>query len=289
LYLAPFDDSDIDKYIRRRFPFWRNKERQKAKEIATKLPDLSVRPMLLAYIPELMLNAAPPRFTYELYALMINAWIRRESAWASTKALMEVSEELAVNLYVRRQERGMERIPENELEVIARAKNIPLRKWQITGRSLLNRDAFGNYKFAHRSIMEFLFVYRLLSRDKRCYNHELDDQMKKFMFDIFNAALPLPEPRPTVQQYYGHLLKRKIIVISNELIRSGVVKKHELSANNPSSRDFRFLFDLRYIGISSSEGVNGEIYIILPPTRYSDHMEIVLNNLRIQFFSTSQI
>jgi hypothetical protein len=33
-------------------------------------------------------------------------------------------------------------------------------------RSLLNRDAGGNFKFAHRSIMEYMVAERILRGDK---------------------------------------------------------------------------------------------------------------------------
>ncbi len=58
--------------------------------------------------------------------------------------------------------------------------------WKLTGKSLLNRDFNDNYKFAHRSIMEFLFVKQLLKMDKDCNWVKLTDQMILFIGEYLN-------------------------------------------------------------------------------------------------------
>jgi len=63
----------------------------------------------------------------------------------------------------------------------------------MRGRSLLNRDAEGNYKFAHRSIMEYLFVRRLVSGDEGCREEILTDQMKQFLVEILSLNSPYVE------------------------------------------------------------------------------------------------
>ncbi|CBN57514.1 MULTISPECIES: NACHT domain-containing protein [Kamptonema] len=184
LYLSPFDDNDIDLYLQKRFPFWLSSERKKAKELAYRIKSLSVRPMLLAHIPDVIESGYKITQSYQLYQLMVDAWLERESSWVSKSELGEYSERLAVNLYVNREKRGMERIPYEELEGLANEWNSNLIQWQLSGRSLLNRDAQGNYKFAHRSIMEYLYVKRLLQGDFDCSGVILTDQMKRFLIEI---------------------------------------------------------------------------------------------------------
>jgi hypothetical protein len=77
----------------------------------------------------------------------------------------------------------MERIPYDELAKLAQDWSIDLSQWQLSGRSLLNRDSQGNYKFAHRSIMEFLFVNRIIQGDSDCSGIILSDQMKSFLIE----------------------------------------------------------------------------------------------------------
>ena len=184
LYISPFDDNDIDLYLQKRFPFWLSSERKKAKELAYRIKSLSARPMLLAHIPDVIESGYKITQSYQLYQLMVDAWLERESSWVSKSELGEYSERLAVNLYVNREKRGMERIPYQDLEGLANEWNSDLPQWKLSGRSLLNRDAQGNYKFAHSSIMEYLFVKRLLQGDFGCSGVILTDQMKRFLIEI---------------------------------------------------------------------------------------------------------
>jgi hypothetical protein len=183
LYLSPFDDSDINRYLQRRFPIWQLRERKKARELAFQVKTLSARPMLLAHIPDVIKSNSSVTQTFQLYQLMVNAWLMRESSWVQKSDLKEYSELLSVNLYIYREHRGMERIPYDELVKLAHDWSIDLSQWQLSGRSLLNRDAQGNYKFAHRSIMEFLFVNRLIQGDSNCSGIILSDQMKSFLIE----------------------------------------------------------------------------------------------------------
>jgi hypothetical protein len=52
-----------------------------------------------------------------------------------------------------------------------------IESWKLTTRSLLNRDASGAYKFAHRSIMEFLFVKAFIGGQDACADLEWTDMM----------------------------------------------------------------------------------------------------------------
>lgn len=183
LYLAPFDDGDIREYLRMRYPFWRRSSRRMAFSIVRAIPNLAVRPMLLAHVPDLVDRGGLISSASDLYEDMIASWIERETAWVEKDALREFSERLAVNMFAKREERGMERIPVEELRALSESWRTGLHSWQIGGRSLLNRDAQGNYKFAHRSIMEYLFVERLLQGDPDCEGLVLTDQMKAFLME----------------------------------------------------------------------------------------------------------
>lgn len=184
LYLAPLDDTDIENYFRRRFPIWQLNKRMKARAAAAKIPLLSARPMLLTLVPDLVKSGREIKFSYELYEIMVEAWLERESTWVNKSELRRFSENLAVNLYVNREARGTERIPHIELINLASEWKIDLQGWQLSGRSLLNRDAQGNFKFSHRSIMEYLFIRQLLLGNPQCMNESLTDHMEKFVIEI---------------------------------------------------------------------------------------------------------
>jgi len=183
LYLSPFDDADVRLYIRHRYPFWKIRSRREAQRLAGRIPQLSARPMLLSHIPELLRSRAEVESVHQVYEAMVEAWLVRESAWADKSELRRLSELLAEDLYKNRETRGMEIIPWESFEALASEWEIDLQPWQVRGRSLLNRDATGNLKFAHRSIMEYLFVVRKL-RGAIDGEQTLTDQMVRFLLQM---------------------------------------------------------------------------------------------------------
>jgi formylglycine-generating enzyme required for sulfatase activity len=193
IYLSPLTDQQVSKYLKRYYP-WQFKKRQRAFEIVKKIPNLKVRPMLLSYIPDIIEADANLMHTAQLYDIMIEKWLEREERWVKKEDLLRFSEMLAVDIFINKSTRGFERIPANDLGELANQWQIKLENWQITGRSLLNRDAEGNYKFSHRSIMEYLFVRSFLkmSADERPMV-DWTDQMKMFCLEMsaiktFNLA-----------------------------------------------------------------------------------------------------
>lgn len=184
LYILPLDDEQVDKYLRRRYPIWASHKRKQARAAVNKVPLLSVRPMLLAYVPDLLeTKDVAIDFPVQLYEQMVRKWIEREWHWFKDYDLLTFSKELAVDLYVQSAQRQAERISRDELGALLQAYPIPIDEWKITGRSLLNRDGSGNYKFAHRSIMEYLFVCSFLEGDARCRDIKWTDLMKQFLLE----------------------------------------------------------------------------------------------------------
>jgi uncharacterized protein YjbI with pentapeptide repeats len=184
-YLAPFDDSQVEKFLRKRYSILQWRQRNKARELVRKIPLLSVRPMLLSHIPDLIDSDVQIEYAFQLYEILVEKWLEREEYWVNKDRLRNFSERLAVDFYTKRQGRGTEGIPHAELTSLAKEWSLPdLKDWQLRGRSLLNRDAMGNYKFAHRSILEYLIVRRLTAGDDACLDLELTDQMALFLREM---------------------------------------------------------------------------------------------------------
>lgn len=184
VYLLPFSDQQVNLFLHKRFPIWKWRTRRKARKIARTIPLLSVRPMLLSNIPDLIAENVNIQYSVELYEALILGWLERESYWVEPEQLHRFSEKLAVDFWTKREIRGMERMSSSELSEMARQWNIPLEQWQLSNRSLLNRDAVGNYKFAHRSIMEYLYVYYNLTNDTIWSDVGLTDQMEFFLAEM---------------------------------------------------------------------------------------------------------
>ena len=193
LYLAPFTDKQVRAYVKKRYPIWRIAFRQRALAAAERIPRLRSRPMLLAYLPDILEQKGDARFSFELYEIMVKQWLERESRWVEPSSLLEFSGKLALDLFLNRKKRGTETIPRGELLELSRRWSVPLEDWKIIGRSLLNRDAEGNLKFAHRSIMEYLVATQAHSVE--IPRDEMTDQMRVFHAEMQLHSLGLDEGR----------------------------------------------------------------------------------------------
>lgn len=187
LYLCAFSDAQVSAFLRMRFPWWQLPNRLRARRLVKKIPLLAVRPMLLAHVPDLLSKAIPVDYSFELYEQMIEAWLRREASWIQESVLRRISERLAVDLFANRDVRGGEHIPIEDLRALT--FEVPVDEWKLSNRSLLNRDALGNYKFAHRSIMEYLLVRCALQGNQLVQKWPWTDQMTLFFGEIIFALL----------------------------------------------------------------------------------------------------
>lgn len=188
LYIAPLSDEQVEKYLRYRYHTWEIHKRRKARRIIHKIPLLTIRPMLLANIPEIMKTNVSVTFSWQLYELMVRAWYKRELGWwPNIKTIQTFSEEIAVKLHLNYLHQKADRIARSELSTFINELSVPVDEWNATTRSLLHRDAEGNFKFAHRSIMEYLFIKRYVAGDKRCRNVGWTDQMQQFMVEILRT------------------------------------------------------------------------------------------------------
>jgi hypothetical protein len=100
LYLSPLNDEQVKEFLRRRYPFRARAKRKAAMELVSKIPLLSVRPMLLAYVPDVLESGSEIEYTFQLYEVMTEKWLEREKHWADKNLLRQFSENLAVNLYL---------------------------------------------------------------------------------------------------------------------------------------------------------------------------------------------
>jgi len=196
MYISPFSDEDIDKYLSKRFgsnlKFWNTQRKKRAKEIVEKAPNLVVRPMLLAHVDYLLENDSKYEYSFEVYEEMVNRWIDRETEKvpaegqeAFSKKLYTFSVKLAENLY-HNSLKGVYKIDAPELQSFADQHKIGLSEIDMRSKSLLNRDAEGFCKFSHKSILEY-FLAQIAIKDpvfeKKLYHSQLS-QANKFVDEI---------------------------------------------------------------------------------------------------------
>lgn len=224
-YLAPFNETQVEAYIKAVIPFYRIIARRRAHKLINRIPELAVRPMLLALLPDLLSNMGQFREIWDLYEFMVQSWLSRESNWISPQDLLNASERVAVEVYLGRQLRQSERLPPEEFASLLSGMALPLETWKLKARSLLNRDAAGHYKFAHRSIMEFLFIRSLVGGDDRCANVQWTDMM---------CELFLSWGRSEGGVTAAGQKRAKILLEGNGLLSTGLFPL--VSTANPASR-----------------------------------------------------
>lgn len=210
LYLAPFSKQQVDEFLHDRYGFfyrwprerdetlktkvnrlfrryrflWRIQQREKARAVVENIRPLSIRPLLLTYIPDVLEKASQIKHSYELFELAVDYWYDVEVvSWGSKESIRRFSEEIAVESYQSFLKAGAYLMRREDVVELARSLQIRVEDWKTTARSLLIRDAQGNYKFAHRAIMEHLFVKKFVEGDERCSGIQWTDQMKKFMVE----------------------------------------------------------------------------------------------------------
>jgi hypothetical protein len=189
VYISPFSDTLVRRYLRVRYPLWAVFQKRAAMRLIRTVPFLSMRPMLLTHLPDLLTEGRNLSAQHKIYELLVERWVEREAPWVNPRDLYEFSKKLAVDVFIHRRSRGMERIPGHHLAILAKEWGIELEGWQIRGRSLLNRDAVGNYKFAHRSIMEYLIAQVLASGEQGTDPHGNYELLESYLVGMAHRAV----------------------------------------------------------------------------------------------------
>ncbi|MDM8537085.1 SUMF1/EgtB/PvdO family nonheme iron enzyme [Desulfobacterales bacterium HSG17] len=171
-YLSFFSDEKVEHYLDKRFPkkffFWKDKKRLlEAQAVINKMGSLRCRPMLLSYIEDLVVSPSvnQTESEFHVYDALVKSWLAREKGKISSiseKALLKACIILATIMLCR----GLRSISEHDLDsLIAQVGEVlPVKLLDIKGRSLINRNSEGAYRFSHYSIQEFCVAKLLLEK-----------------------------------------------------------------------------------------------------------------------------
>jgi uncharacterized protein YjbI with pentapeptide repeats len=176
VYLSSFSNEQVRAYLRKRFPraIWRqllgleDPRQAKAYRVVEQMDTLAMRPMLLAYIDDVMAGDVDKRVltTYEAFSILVDQWLAREERLSGGKlkavdlatACLHVARHLDIA--------GTRVLPLNKLAELAEVDRTvrAIESVHLTGRALLNRTSTGEYRFAHYSLQEFLLAKYLVTR-----------------------------------------------------------------------------------------------------------------------------
>lgn len=201
LYLSVFSDNDINSYLWRRFGILKLSKYLKARQIVKQCPNLMVRPMLLGHIEDLVNHTEAFSYAYQIYKHLIQKWIERESEKPGItekfsnpriyqKLLLNFSQKLAKNFYNKRKKRGGYFISNDtpfEIEDGLSLSEIEQQETSLSeregrSRSLLNRNAIGQYKFSHKSILEYFLVMEMLCDSSFLYEFDFNGMDMAYSF-----------------------------------------------------------------------------------------------------------
>lgn len=198
-YISPLKDKEIRRYLNKKFllrPF----AKKKAKAIVKNCNQVMARPLLLSYIDDLLNSNIEDRqdSIVPIYEIIIDKWLEREASFAATgdineykKTLLEFSSEIA--LYLARPTQLVLSSPQNIDTIIERYKDqYVIKEKNLKGRTLLNRNSKNEYKFSHKSFMEYL-VAKQLFEQKDIPLESIDcvsnDMIPKFLTYMISAQI----------------------------------------------------------------------------------------------------
>lgn len=199
LYLSPFNMEEVKRYLRKKYgylPFLNRNKKQQAARLVGQSRHLVMRPMMLSYIDDL-LSDPDKKFErdYDIYETLIQKWLLREAnkrkyrgadREAFIKHLYKVSQKTAIAIWQVWQVRKRLYLTKDEAVAIASENNIDLRPEEVTGQSLLTCDGAGNWKFAHKSIMEFFIAQHIAENfaDFKTYHFMGMDMARRFCREL---------------------------------------------------------------------------------------------------------
>lgn len=169
-YISLFTDDQVDTYLAKRFPKKLLSKRNatkisQAKDIIAQMGSLRCRPMLLSFIEDLIESPIilPFNSEYQIYNALMQNWLVREESKSklNSKTLFHACAELAFKMQADRKVK----ISSVELEdkILQSQLLGNIKMIDIAGRSLLNKNSDGDYRFSHYSIQEFLVVYYIIN------------------------------------------------------------------------------------------------------------------------------
>ena len=255
IYLSLFNKAQVKTYLAKRYPKglleWISGKPTKrfieAKELVGKMKNLRCRPMLLAHIDDLLESETTDWSVYSIYDALVQAWLLREErklgSQLDAKQLHQACRHIAFLL----QEREQSSIAEHELTaMVAETPALArLSTIDVGGRSLLNNNSSGRFRFSHFSIQEFLVVqgaldgHRLASGAQRTGN----------MFEFARSYLHGNPTASSVSALVASGLLPRGLTLTNANLRRADLTHADLSGTNLIKSD---LIGARLIGAKLS-------------------------------------
>jgi len=205
-YVSPFSDNEVEDYLRKRYGL-NFRKRRAAKRIVNQCTSFTHRPLLLSYIDDLLSDKRKYETTLDVYEALIEKWLERDTSRTddpqkTKENLMILLQKAAVKMYENFPIAGYY-LDKTAIGELLSDLGLPSLDSIFKGRSLLNRDALGSWKFSHKSFLEFFLA-------KECFENE------SFIMDFAGLDVSLA----LFQDYCKRELDKHLALGKTLLVRS---------------------------------------------------------------------
>mgnify|MGYP000641242839 CR=1 FL=1 len=184
IYLSLFTNNQVDSYLEKRYPkgarFILNRfndpKQYDAKKAIKNINSLQFRPFILSHVETLLESHRQGATEYDLYKGLVETWLNREVIKLRKHHGKDVNKEdllkACVWLAETMQRQGTHTVALKHIKQLCRREDSTLLlkgsadrviegidHMDIGTSSLLNRNSYGEFRFSHLSIREFLIVY----------------------------------------------------------------------------------------------------------------------------------
>lgn len=191
IYVSPFNEKNIITYIKNKIPFTQKKKRKAAIDFMNKNTELLARPMILSKIELLLKTKNKFSHSFKIYAVIVDAWLERESSIKSAssrhsyyRSLMNFSLDAAKLMMQNLKDGNRLIIYKDQIDQLAKNRNIQLKGIELRSRSLLNRYPTGEYKFSHKSIFEYFLANYCFLNDEDLPQYQGLTQANTFLLEM---------------------------------------------------------------------------------------------------------
>lgn len=187
VYISPFSDDDINLYLSIKYKGQR-KRRTRAHQIVEKCRNLMVRPLLLSYIDDLIEEDVEYAELSDIYDTLIDKWLQREVNGIQDKEerkkhkenLRRFSIDISKTMYSNWKNVKSMQLSSEQMSSFMRDYGYSEIPFDIKRRSLINRNASGAFKFAHKSFLEFFLAKELFNNSSFEFSFDGMDMAKTF-------------------------------------------------------------------------------------------------------------
>ena len=261
LFLAPFDNWQINQYLNQVFPLYKNyKKRRTARKIVKKHAYIAIRPLVLTYIKDIVETKRDINTALDLYDIIIEKTLQRDlekiypfPTEEQIKQWWGITSDVAGYMY----RKNKYFITNQELDTIPSVA----QDQQFKQRSMLTRTG-DEFHFPHKSFYEYFMAYRFILYPEEIQEgtlYSMDFALKRYD-ELYNAY---KEKRPV---RFADLKSLSIRNIANSL--------HNIGYN---------LYDLNHFSEAEPKYKAAlEIFRQLEelhPSQFIDDVTMTLNNM----------